>query len=349
MSRASGVRRVGAVLLTLVTAGAAGLLLARDGSDTTAGSTRTTAPAAPQESDTTEARRDRDQEPSETPRTSVVGRFTISRLDFELPTAGEDDETSRTIRAVAWFPDKERASGYPLVVFAHGFATQPETYEDLLAELASAGFVVVAPESRPTRSSVIVPDLDDAGEVVGEHEEYATDFHAQRDDLEAAIDDVLAGVVPPELRAVVSHGRVGLIGHSDGGIAAAALGFNTSASDPRVAADVVISGAYGSFPGEWFPEGSPALLALHGDADEVNPFSSSSGLYAADGGGPKYLVTILGGGHLTPLLDDTTRPSLAQLMARFLGAYLHGERAAWRAVLDQGTADEVWELTAWED
>ena len=49
--------------------------------------------------------------------------------------------------------------------------------------------------------------------------------------------------------------KVTAIGHSDGGVTAAALAFNTNAGDPRVGAGIIISGDYGEFGGEWFPDG----------------------------------------------------------------------------------------------
>ncbi len=279
----------------------------------------------------------------------VAPALPVGRFDLEIPDPSPSGQgTGRTVRTVVWHPTVRRSGGYPLVLFAHGYGTEPETYEQLLIEVASAGFVVAAPESRPTRSAILVPDVDDEGEVIGEHEQVATDFQDQRDDLELVVDTLLDRTQRPDaLRGLIaSSTKIGVVGHSDGGIAAAALGFNTDAGDPRVGADVVISGAYGSFPGEWFPVGSPTLLAIHGDADAVNPFSSSAGMYAADGGGPKYLVTILGGGHLEPLLDDDARPALSTLIARFLGAYLREQRTSWTALLDQSAtgAESVWSL-----
>src|SRR5262249_12125582 len=151
----------------------------------------------------------------------------------------------------------------------------------------------------------------------------------QRLDLVSSIDAVTAmGRQAGPLQGVVAATKVGVMGHSDGGIVAAALGFSTDAADPRVGADVVIAGDYGYFGGPWFPDGSPPLLAIHGDADTVNSFATSARMFDADDGGTKYLVTILDGGHLDPLLEEPTRTPLVRLISDFFSAYLRNDRRA---------------------
>src|SRR5262249_40134210 len=152
-------------------------------------------------------------------------------------------------------------------------------YADLLSGVAAAGFVVVAPQSGPTRATVTVQDVDDEGVVTGEHTEELTSFDAQRVDVLSAIDAATAlSAADGPLHGMVASTKVGVIGHSDGGIVAAEAAFDDSFADNRIGAAVILSGAReGS--GDWFPAGSPPLLAVHGDADDVNPFSSSTDLY----------------------------------------------------------------------
>ena len=80
--------------------------------------------------------------------------------------------------------------------------------------------------------------------------------------------------VPAALRGMIAPGPVGVIGHSDGGITAAAVAYNSSVADHRVGAAVILSGAEIMYDGPWFTTASPPLLAIHGDADEVNPYWS---------------------------------------------------------------------------
>jgi pimeloyl-ACP methyl ester carboxylesterase len=90
---------------------------------------------------------------------------------------------------------------------------------------------------------------------------------------------------------------------------------------------VILSGALDRFPGSWFTTSAPPLLVLHGDADEVNPLSSSEGVSSA-GRPPKLFAVILGGSHIGAFEDDVHRPAVAALVADFLRAFLEADQAA---------------------
>jgi carboxymethylenebutenolidase len=104
--------------------------------------------------------------------------------------------------------------------------------------------------------------------------------------IRAVADAVLAG---PK-----SNGKLGIVGFSQGGY----LGVACSAADQRVFALVVM---YGGIPG--LVAGNlrrlPPLLALHGQADQVVPFSEGSALVdaARSLGGFAELVAYPGEGH----------------------------------------------------
>jgi pimeloyl-ACP methyl ester carboxylesterase len=121
--------------------------------------------------------------------------------------------------------------------------------------------------------------------------------------------------------------KIGVIGHSDGGVTAAGFAANSCCADPRVAAAVVLSGAIARFPGSWFTTAAPAVLVLHGDADEVNPLSSSEGVYAS-ARPPKFFAVISGGSHIGAFEDDTRRPAVVALVADFLRVFVLGDTAA---------------------
>ena len=95
----------------------------------------------------------------------------------------------------------------------------------------------------------------------------------------------------------------------------------------RVGAAVILSGAAVMYSGSWFTTASPPLLAIHGDADEVNPYWSSEQLFA-EAQGSKWLVTVLGGSHTGPFTTGDVEPAVATLIADFLHAELAGDRAA---------------------
>jgi len=44
-----------------------------------------------------------------------------------------------------WAPPAYRYGPYPVIVFAHGFDVDPNTYRSLLVSWVEAGYVVVAP------------------------------------------------------------------------------------------------------------------------------------------------------------------------------------------------------------
>jgi pimeloyl-ACP methyl ester carboxylesterase len=202
------------------------------------------------------------------------------------------------------------------VLFAHGWNGSADFYAAMDREIAAAGFIVAAP-SFPHTSSVT--GLLNRGDVVN-----------QPADLAFLIDQFTT--TPPALLAGhVALTKVGVVGHSDGGVTAAGIAFNSCCADPRVGAAAVLSGAELFFDGSWFPPGSPPLLAVHGAADEVTPFGTSQRLFD-DAPSPKYLVRAPGG-HIPPFTTDLiVRPAVSTLVADFLLAELDGDAQARQRV-----------------
>ena len=123
------------------------------------------------------------------------------------------------------------------------------------------------------------------------------------------------------LRPVLFDDHLGVVGHSDGGVTAAGFAANSCCADPRVGAAVVLAGALGRFSGSWFTTAAPPTLVVHGDADDVNPLSSSEGVYAATRP-PKLFAVVSGGSHIGAFEDDVHRPAVVALVAEFLHAFL---------------------------
>jgi pimeloyl-ACP methyl ester carboxylesterase len=218
------------------------------------------------------------------------------------------------------------------VVFAHGYAVDAATYAGMEHQLAVAGFVVAAPDF-PLSSSAL-PGA------------------AERDPVEQAADVSFVittlttpATVPSTLRGAIAPGKVGVIGHSDGGITAAGVAYDSQYANPAIGAAVVLSGAETAFPGSWFTGSSPALLAIHGDDDEVNPEASSEQLFA-DATGPKWLVTVLGGSHLGPFTTDPVETQVGALVADFLRAQLVHDAAAATRIPADGTVPGALALAA---
>jgi fermentation-respiration switch protein FrsA (DUF1100 family) len=229
-------------------------------------------------------------------------------VTVRYPIAGAASDTET--------PDAPAEIGsFPLVVFAHGFDVSADTYATIEHQLASAGFVVAAPDFPLTSSALPGPAIE-------------SDVSNQAADVSFVITSILdASEVPAPLFGVIDPTEVGVVGHSDGGVTAAAVAYNSTVADPRIGAAVILSGAEARYDGSWFTTASPPLLAIHGTADEVNSFESSTTLFD-DATGPKMLVGVDGGSHLGPFTTDPVEPEVATLAAEFLRDHLEGDTVA---------------------
>jgi dienelactone hydrolase len=210
------------------------------------------------------------------------------------------------------------AGAFPLVVMAHGYRLPADGYARLLDAVAARGYVIAAPDFPHTAPT---GDGDRA------------DLVNQPADLAAVADRIVAesdrsgSLVPSILRP----DRLAVMGHSDGGLTAAAMAYNDSYRDGRVAAAVVLSGGMSLFPGNWSFTDAPPLLAVHGDQDTTNPPAATSQLLEAlPPAAPRHLVTVAGGDHIGPFMGDTALPILGTVIADFLDVHLldRGEQAA---------------------
>lgn len=189
----------------------------------------------------------------------------------------------------------------PLVLFAHGYAISADAYAEMLHELASYGFVVAAPEF-PMTSTVYD----------GAPDEY--DLPEQARDLSFLIDALSGPSAPPEIQALIAPGPVGLLGHSDGAVTVLLTAYAPRFVDPRVGAVVAVSGDFDTFGGSWFTTADPPLIAVHGEWDEINPFSSSEVLVDNDPG-PAMLVEVTGALHLGAVVEPGNAVAVARLAA----------------------------------
>jgi predicted dienelactone hydrolase len=261
-----------------------------------------------------------------------VATLTVTLVDPTRSTPARGStaaSSSRTLTVTISYPVTKSAAQFPLVVFVHGYDVDAATYADLEQEIAQEGFVVAAPDF-PLSSSAL------AGE-------------AERDIVEQAADVsfVITSLLdessrPTALAGLIADTKVGVIGHSDGAVTAAGVAFNDDDADPRIGAAVTLSGAEAFFPGSWFDASSstgelPALLAIHGTADEINPFAASETLFD-DATGPKWLVGVTGGSHLEPFTSDPVRARVASLVATFFHAQLEGEADAFAGMDDAASA-----------
>lgn len=222
----------------------------------------------------------------------------------------------RELPTTVWYPTT--GGPWPLVVFAHGYNTTPAAYAALTSAIASQGYVVAAPAMPGERSDV--PGTPTQGDIPNEPR-----------DLSLVIDRMLAAGASPAsfLSGRVDGSRIGAMGHSDGGVVAAALASNTAVIDRRLRATVALSGGLWTFPGgQWGADQSGALLVGHGDADPIAPYSGSVGVYRA-ARSPRGLLTVLGGGHEAPYTGSGAQPDAVRAsIADFFDYRLRGDLMA---------------------
>lgn len=223
------------------------------------------------------------------------------------PRGASGGHPGRTLTTVVRSP--VTAAGRPisgpqtLVVFAHGYAVETDTYHALLDELAAAGNVVAAPEF-PGQSSAL-PGPPDEADIVNE----PCDLEFVAHSIEAS--------APPGVPDAVAAGRVVFVGHSDGATVAAAAAYqNNSCPGPRPVAVVALS--VRDIPIDLPAESpSPLLLAITGTADETNPQRNTEQLWNHVRS-PAWLLTVDGGTHLGTFTTDPDRERVSMVIAAFI-------------------------------
>jgi len=216
----------------------------------------------------------------------------------------------RSLRTLVFYPSV--GGPYPLIVFAHGYNITPEDYGALLGAIAAAGYVVAAPEFPISSSGLPGPP--------GRY-----DLAEQPGDLSAVMSAVFWADLDPTsfLNGRVIGGPVGVMGHSDGGLTAAAISLNSATLDPRVGATAVLSG--GEFyisGGSWGPFNSGPLLVVHGDSDPIDGVWNGQQVFD-EAASPKAFLHVVGGGHISPYIDPGLQPDLVRgSIAAFFDANL---------------------------
>lgn len=214
------------------------------------------------------------------------GRWTPAR-------GGSPAHPGRTLPTTVWYP----ATGggpWPLVVFAHGFNTNPAHYDVLLRRWAAAGYVVAAPEFPISGSDPPGPARED-------------DIPQQPGDLSAVVTFLLAPRSPFAGR--VDPTRVAAAGHSDGGSTIAALALNDAVRDPRITSYLVLSGAVPFMPfGTYDGANAGPLMVVQGNHDISNSDGDALGVYVS-ARLPRAYLSVIGGSHEGPFLGDGPQPT----------------------------------------
>jgi dienelactone hydrolase len=197
------------------------------------------------------------------------------------PAHGDAPELpSRTLPTTIAVPDGP--GPFPLIMFSHGFGSSGQDYADVLRAIASAGYVVAAPDFPLTSEGV--PGAPERGVDAPD---------AQPADVRFVIDQLLAD----PLAARIDRGRIGAAGHSMGAGITMGVAFNTCCRDPRIRAGVLMAVDPPTlYHGDYFVPPVPPVLVIHGDRDESLPYAGGRRAYeTADP--PKFFLTVLGGDH----------------------------------------------------
>jgi dienelactone hydrolase len=263
-----------------------------------------------------------------TPGSYAVGTRTLRLLDTSrtIRLAG-GRVVPRTLQTVVRYPAASPLGGanappsavgapFPVVVFAHGFAVTPAIYSALLNSWARAGYLVVAP----------VFPLENANAPGGPKE---SDLVNEPGDISFVISQILAasaGAGP--LHGLADPSHIAVAGQSDGGEAALASACGRRTLDPRIGAALILSGAEMSGVGGYAFARCPPLLAVQGTADRFNEPRFTYAYFRA-AHRPKYLLRLIGAGHLGPYTSEQPQLGVVERASRaFLDAYLKGAATA---------------------
>jgi dienelactone hydrolase len=221
-----------------------------------------------------------------------------------------------------------------LIIFGHGFAVTPAYYSRLLEAWAQAGYVVAAPVF--PLGNQHAPGGPDEADIVN-----------QPRDMRFVISQMLAASAERQgpLAGLIDPHEIAVSGQSDGAETALAVAYDSAYRDPRVRAAIILSGDDG-LGGNYFQPGSPPMLATLGTADHINKPRYTYAFFAA-AGRPKFLLKLLGAGHLPPYTYQQPQLSIVERVTiGFLNRYLEDQTDGIREMLLGGDVAGVASLTA---
>ena len=183
-------------------------------------------------------------------------------------------------RATKWGP-------YPLIVFSHDLRASPTPYARLLHAWAAAGYVVAV----PTYEAPTDAEADEDGQFVVDLGERVTDASFVIDRM---LDRVQGG-----FGSIVDRQRIAAAGHGLGATTTYVLSYLATAPTHGCAPSSPSGARSPATPTSYFSGVNTPLLAIHGEADEVDPIDDAHDVFAL-AKPPKFFVTLLGADGTSP-------------------------------------------------
>ena len=242
----------------------------------------------------------------------TLARYPSATLPYRnLPISIWYPAAAGAISSADTFWASARGGHFPLIVFAPGFNSTPESYEPFLHAIAAQGYIVAAP------LFPIEGAISGAAPAGRSNAEMLNQMY----DMSAVITQMQAYANTPGnfLSWAMNPSLVGIIGHSDGAITVAGMTMSTSYSDPRIKIAVVMAGAG---PGglTWNRRKVVPLMIEQATQDPYNAPVNSQWLFNHVTG-PRAYLTVAGPYHMWPLVgNDVT----ADMTRRAVIAHLNG-------------------------
>lgn len=190
----------------------------------------------------------------------------LTLVDKSRPTDTNGDFAGSAVRELAikiWQPQKDERSlklsgPFPLVVFSHGLAGSRNNAAYLGDFLASHGYILVAMDFPLTK--LFAPGGPNVLDMVN-----------QPEDISFIIDTLLASNEQPNhsLYRQIDATRIGLIGHSLGGMTTTLTAYHPRLRDPRVSAAISLAGPLEMFGRRMFQAYDTPFMLIASDADPM--------------------------------------------------------------------------------
>jgi dienelactone hydrolase len=236
-----------------------------------------------------------DVETLSAPGPHAIGETQLTLVDASRTTqavGAYPGAADRTLPTRVWYPATSTGDGappsddgpFPIVAWAHGFASANAEGELVGAHLASHGYVVVAPtfplSHRGAPGGASIADLT--------NQPRDLDF-VMRQVVDGAAGDALAGVIDDERRAIA--------GFSLGGGTVLIGAYHPTWRIENVSAAMALAPA-SCFFGEGVYAGSLPMLIVSGDADMLVVTEHGPGRAMRWAAPPIELLTLRGGNHV---------------------------------------------------